>query len=97
MISNKTVLGIKGTLSYTVDEGHPDYGYMTDKQKHGINRVSDTYKFDLYDPQDNPAGYWDPDNLDGMIDYVRHDLALVAGGGYSTAHIHNVKLNVVPA
>lgn len=96
-MTNNTTLGIKGTLYYTVDEGHTDYPFMSDKQKHGVNKVSDTYLFDVYDPIDNPSGYWSGDDLEGMKNYVRHDLALVAGGGYTSKHIHIVKTEYVPA
>ena len=77
-MTNNTTFGIKGTLYYTVDEGH-------------------TYLFDVYDPVDNPSGYWSGDDLEGMKNYVRHDLALVAGGGYTSKHIHIVKTEYVPA
>ena len=84
-------------VHYTVDEGHTDYPFMSDKQKHGVNKVSDTYLFDVYGPVDNPSGYWSGDDLEGMKNYVRHDLALVAGGGYTSKHIHIVKAEYVPA
>lgn len=38
--------------------------------------------------------FWSKDD---MIDYIRRDLALVAGGGYDTKHIHNVKYTIICA
>lgn len=35
--------------------------------------------------------FWSKDD---MINYIRRDLALVAGGGYDTKHIHNVKYTI---
>lgn len=91
------IKGIKGILKYTVDDKHPDYRFMSDKMKHGINTVSDAYSFDIYDPITNPGGYWDSDDTDGMKEYVKHDLALVAGGGYSSKHIKVISFTTEPA
>lgn len=82
---------IKGIVKFTVDEEHPDYQYMDEKQRHGINTYSDTYYFDVYDPVLNPGGFYAADDVEGMKEYIKNDLALVAGGGYNTEHIHNVK------
>lgn len=85
MLSKK----IKGVLKYTVDPNHPDYKYLTDKQRHGVNTCSDVYVFSIYDPIDNPGGYWGADDIVGMQSYIENDLSLIAGGGYDSDHIHN--------
>lgn len=82
---------IKGIIKFTVDKDHPDYQHMDEKQRHGINTYCDTYYFDIYDPVFNPAGYYTEDDVEGMHEHIKHDLALVAGGGYDTKHIHNVE------
>lgn len=78
------------TLSCIPDNQHPDYQYMTTQQKSGLN-FNDNYTFSIYDPIENPTGYYTTDQTDDMIARMKHDLMLVAGGGYNTDHIHNVK------
>ena len=34
------------------------------------------------------------DTIEEAIIYIKHDLKLVAGGGYNTDHIHNVKFEI---
>lgn len=83
-----------GKIMYTMDKNHPDWKYVD--HTHGKRRYScsDTYTFDVYDPISNPTGYWDADQKDAMKEYIKNDLALVAGGGYNTDHIHNVKYSI---
>lgn len=83
-------LKIKATIIYTVDENHPDYKCMNEKQQHGVNSFSDTYVFDMYNPITNPYGYWTTGDSDQITEYMIRDLSLVAGGGYTTDHIHNL-------
>ena len=83
-----------GTIKCTVDSDHPDYKYMTDEQKKNGLEFTDTYTFDIYDPITNHWGYWTVDETDAMLEYMKHDLALVAGGGYNTDHIHNVEFDI---
>ena len=73
------------TLSYTVDEQHPDWQCLTDEQRYGVNTVDDIYTFDhLYFNAEEPSK---------MLNYAKRDLKLVAGGGYNDNHIHNVKFS----
>ena len=44
--------------------------------------ISDTYTFN--------SDYTEEE----AIIYIKHDLKLVAGGGYNTDHIHNVKFEI---
>lgn len=73
---------IKATIQFTVDKKHPDYKYM--ENPNGVQEFSDTYRFDL----DILGG---DVTTDEMKSYIRRDLRLVAGGGYNSDHIHNVK------
>lgn len=85
-----TKLTITGTIYYTVDQDHPDYDSIIGDPTRELS-YSDTYTFDIYDPVLNPAGYWTMNQTDAMREHIKHDLALVAGGGYNTKHIHNVR------
>lgn len=69
---------IKGTIYYMVDKSHPDYQYI--KNPDAVQKFSDTYTIDK-------DKFWSMENVE---QYIKNDLALVAGGGYNTEHIHNV-------
>lgn len=75
---------IKGTIYYTVDKFHPDYQYILNPEK--VQEFSDTYMFDVNNPRSMQYGA----TMEEMISYMKHDLMLVAGGGYTAAHIHNI-------
>ena len=72
-----------GKITYEIDENHPDAGVWC---KENVFEYEDTYEFDerLYSPEDH----------DMFVNYIKRDLKLVAGGGYSTDHIHNVMFNI---
>ena len=72
---------ILATIFYTIDEYHPDILLYEDKNPNTIQTFSDVYRIDK-------SRFY---GLDDMYAYIKHDLALVAGGGYSSAHIHNVR------
>lgn len=72
----------KAKISFTVDEEHPDIGYMNDWSAEKVYTFEDTYQFN------------DEYSNDYMTEYIKHDLMLIAGGGYNTKHIHNVKFNI---
>lgn len=62
--------------------------YFDTNEKHPDSKnakgleFTDTYRFDM-------------DYFDGDIDfYIKHDLALVAGGGYDTDTIENVRFTI---
>lgn len=84
-VDTKTVLGAK--IYYTVDDGHPDWWCMTDKEKYEVNTFEDTYIFD--------NNWYAKDEVDAMIEHAKWDLALVAGGGYDTDHIHNIRYEFI--
>lgn len=79
------------TITYTVDEQHPDYDCMDEKERTGVMSLSDRYTFDCYERFTNPGGHWDIDDEEGMKDYALEDMLLIAGGGYNWDHVHNVK------
>ena len=73
---------IYGKISYTVDSGHPDIQYIKDWSENKVLTFEDTYTFNnCY-------------TFDDMEGYVKSDLSLVAGGGYNSEHIHNVKFEI---
>ena len=71
-----------GKIMYTMDKSHPDIEYAKDWTENKVYAFKDEYTFD--------ACYTHED----IIDYIKHDLSLVAGGGYNTEHIHNVKFDI---
>lgn len=72
-----------GKITYEIDEFHPDVNYW---YKGKVLEYEDTYEFDerLYSPEDHKM----------FVNYIKKDLKLVAGGGYNTDHIHNVKFEI---
>ena len=71
------------TIKYKVKETHPDIQDMPEELwRDKIFTYEDTYRFD-------PAG-----EVDDMVDYMKSDLRLVAGGGYSTRHIYDVEFEI---
>lgn len=69
-----------GKLTCTIDKDHPDIDYVRDWTEDKILTFEDVYAFS------GRYGY----SEDDIADYIKHDLSLVAGGGYNTDHIHNV-------
>lgn len=70
---------IKGTIFYMVDKYHPDYQYIRDPENE--QTFTDTYTFDeRYFPY-----------LENCKEYMKRDLMLVAGGGYTVGNIHNIR------
>ena len=73
---------IHGKISYTVDTGHPDIQYIKDWSESKILTFDDVYTFD------------DCYTFEDVEGYVKNDLSLIAGGGYNSKHIHNVKFEI---
>lgn len=76
-----------GKITYEIDKNHPDVNCVDGGWYEGkVFKYEDTYGFDerLYSPED----------YDMIINYIKKDLKLVAGGGYNTDHIHNVKFKI---
>lgn len=74
-----------GSISYKVRETHPDIKYIPEKDRDNVFTYSDTYKFG--------TEYADEDE-ENIISYIKHDLAVVAGGGYGTKEIYDVSYNI---
>ena len=71
-----------GKIVYTIDKAHPDIKYIEDYTEEKIFTFEDVYTFNgEYSKED-------------VAEYIKRDLMLVAGGGYNTDHIHNVKFEI---
>lgn len=72
-----------GKITYEIDENHPVASVWC---KGNVFEYEDYYEFDerLYSPEDR----------DVFVNYIKMDLKLVAGGGYNTNHIRNVKFEI---
>ena len=71
----------KGTISYRITEDHPDRKYFKGVIPKRFT-YSDTYTF----KEDVPR--------ESIIAYIKADLALVAGGGYDSDHIKDVRFTI---
>ena len=69
----------KATIKCDTDESHPDA-----PNTKGLT-LTDTFNFD--------ADYFNG-GTDAMRNYIKKDLALVAGGGYNSDHINNVSFEI---
>jgi hypothetical protein len=75
-----------GGITYKMKEGHPDIKYVDDWRPDKPYVFKDTYTFDL------DKGFWDVE--EERISYIKHDLALVAGGGYNTDYITDITYGI---
>lgn len=69
-------------IDYTVDAEHPDIKYLKDWAQNKIYSFEDVYHFNNELP------------ISEIEDYIKDDLMLVAGGGYTTEHVHNVNFTI---
>jgi hypothetical protein len=74
------VMKYEGTIVYMMKESHPDRKHVKDISK--AFTYSDTFTFDREFP------------VEVIEDYIKRELALVAGGGYDTDHIYNVSVTI---
>lgn len=72
----------KAEIKFKTFPDHPNYEYIKDMDKELT--FSDIYHID--------TDYFD--NNEHIINYIKNDLLLVAGGGYSTEHIHGEKFEI---
>lgn len=75
----------KAEIEYTIDKKHPDIEYIKDWERGKKYTFDDAYFMD--------KAYWG-DDREAMINHIKRDLRLVAGGGYDSDHIHCVKFNI---
>ena len=73
----------KAKIAYTVDKYHPDYLYIDNPESE--QTYDDIYRVDRL--------YFN--GIEQIIAYIKNDLRTIAGGGYSTAHTHNVHFEII--
>lgn len=69
----------RATIYYTVNKYHPDYLYIKNPEEE--QSFTDDYTVDM--------NYFN--GLDHVKQYIKNDLRVIAGGGYSTAYTYNVR------
>ena len=72
---------VKGVIYYKVKKNHPDLQYIPEDERDKTLEFCDVYNIDTDE-------FWGRDHIES---YIKHDLKLVAGGGYDTDTIKNVK------
>lgn len=75
------IIKVKGVIYYKVKRNHPDLEYIPEDERDKKQEFCDIYTIDT-------DAFWCRDAIDS---YIKRDLALVAGGGYSTDTIKEVK------
>lgn len=73
----------KAKISYRIKKTHPDIGCVKGWTPEKVFEFEDVYTFQ--------EGWYEPDY---EKDYIKHDLRLVAGGGYTTDGIKDVKFEI---
>ena len=74
---------IEAKIKYKIDGNHPDIGDLPKKYWYGKQfSYEDTYSFD------------DTWGMKEAVEYIKHDLKLVAGGGYNYDHIYDVDFDI---
>ena len=71
-----------GKITYTIDKGHPDVKCVENWTEDKVLEFADHYTFTMDYTKDE------------IESYIKHDLMLVAGGGYNAEHIHNVNFEI---
>ena len=72
----------KSEIKFKVIGSHPDIKYIPNPDE--IQTFSDTYSI-------NTDYFY---NTTEILDHIKNDLKLVAGGGYNTDHIYPVYFNI---
>ena len=75
---------IKGTIKFKLKKNHPDLQYVKPEERDKEQIFDDVY----YIETDNFFGE------DHIESYIKNDLKLVAGGGYDTDTIEDVKIKL---
>ena len=81
------MIDYKAKLNYTVKETHPDFEYLNDPNwtPEKIYEDKDGYHID-------PEHYYDEDDI---VDYIKEDMLLIAGGGYNWNGIDNIRFEII--
>lgn len=79
-----SIIKVKGVIKYKVKKNHPDRKYMDEDEIDKVQEFCDVYHIDT-------DCFWGRDHIES---YIKHDLRLVAGGGYSTDTIKNEKITL---
>ena len=79
-----SIIKIKGVIKYKVKKNHPDLQYIKDEDRDKELEFDDVYMID-------PDNFYGWDHIES---YIKNDLKLVAGGGYDTDTIKNVKITL---
>lgn len=70
----------KAKIIYKVKATHPDIKYISDPDN--VQEYEDVYRFNKdYSKED-------------VIGYIKHDLSIIAGGGYDNKHINIIDFNI---
>lgn len=81
----KAICCYAAKIAYTIDDKHPDWEY-SEMNADKVYEYEDEYRF-------YPGGIYS-DTEERRTAYIKNDLSLIAGGGYNTRHIHNVKFDI---
>lgn len=68
----------KAKITFATDNKHPDTNKMERLEFEDVYKINEDYFF----------GY------DHIISHIKNDLMLVAGDGYNTDHIHDIKFDI---
>jgi len=74
----------EAAIKYRIFKSHPDIEYISEWSRDKEFEYKDVYTMDM--------DYFD--SKEDAIDYIKHDLRLIAGGGYNSDHIWNEKFDI---
>lgn len=82
MLNRNLKYRFHGKIAFTMDKERPDVKCVEDWTEDKVLTFEDYYEFSMDYTKDE------------IESYIKHDLMLVAGGGYNTYHIHNVTFEI---
>lgn len=85
MLNRNLKYRFHGKITFTMDKEHPDVKCVEDWTEDKVMKFADYYEFSTDYTRDE------------IESYIKHDLMLIAGGGYNTDHIHNVTFEIKQA
>ena len=71
-------------ITYKLKENHPDFECIPEPMRSETHEFEDVYNVD-------PDYFFDLSDIRG---YIKHDLRLIAGGGYRTDTIKDVSIEI---